>query len=238
MELDECPVNGVVTTGIYCLPTCSARPKPENVRWFANTAAAEAEGFRPCLRCRPRGQGGSIMTTLDIAEVASPIGKIVLAVRDGRLCALEFGPRWPRRREKLRRRFGRVEFRAASDPGGIVGRLAAYFAGTLDALAPIPVDPGGTPFQRRVWQALRRVPAGRTVSYRDLARSIGAPTAARAVGAANGANPIGIVIPCHRVIGADGELTGYAWGVARKRWLLLHEREPGQVAREPLPANL
>src|SRR5262249_32631524 len=145
-QLDQHSIAGVVTTGIYCLPTCSARPKPENVRWFANAAAAEAEGFRPCLRCRPRGQGGSIMTTLAIAEVTSTIGKIVLAVRAGRLCALEFGPRWPRRREKLRRRFGRVEFRAANDPGGITGRLAAYFAGTLDALAPIPVDPGGTPF--------------------------------------------------------------------------------------------
>src|SRR5262249_57657083 len=115
---------------------------------------------------RRGGQGGWMRTRLDIAEITSPIGKIVLAVREGRLCALEFGPRWPRRREKLRRRFGRVEFRAANDPGGITGRLAAYFAGTLDALAPIPVDPGGTPFQRRVWQALRRIPAGRTVLYR------------------------------------------------------------------------
>ncbi|TMA44133.1 MAG: methylated-DNA--[protein]-cysteine S-methyltransferase, partial [Deltaproteobacteria bacterium] len=87
----------------------------------------------------------------------------------------------------------------------------------------IRVDPGGTEFQRRVWGALRKVPPGRTVSYGELARAVGAPGAARAVGAANGSNPVGIVIPCHRVIGADGSLTGYAGGVERKEWLLGHE---------------
>jgi len=162
--------------------------------------------------------------TLEIAEFHSPIGTIVLAVRDVRLTALVFAEGWPDRRARLVKRFGDVDLRGAADPAGVSGRLAAYFAGDLGALDAIPVDPGGTPFQRRVWAALRTIPAGETVSYQTLARRIGAPTAVRAVGAANRTNPIGIVVPCHRVIGADGSLTGYAGGIERKRWLLTHER--------------
>ena len=162
--------------------------------------------------------------TLEIAEFHSPIGTIVLAVRDGTLTALVFAEGWPDRRARLVKRFGDVDLRGAADPAGVSGRLAAYFAGDLGALDAIPVDPGGTPFQRRVWAALRTIPPGETVSYQTLARRIGAPTAVRAVGAANGDNPVGIVVPCHRVIGADGSLTGYAGGIERKRWLLTHER--------------
>jgi len=162
--------------------------------------------------------------TLEIAEFHSPIGTIVLAVRDGTLTALVFEEGWPDRRARLVKRFGDVDLRGAADPAGVSGRLAAYFAGDLGALDAIPVDPGGTPFQRRVWAALRTIPAGETVSYQTLARRIGAPTAVRAVGAANSDNPVGIVVPCHRVIGADGSLTGYAGGIERKRWLLTHER--------------
>ena len=162
--------------------------------------------------------------TLEIAEFHSPIGTIVLAVRDGTLTALVFAEGWPDRRARLVKRFGDVDLRGAADPAGVSGRLAAYFAGDLGALDAIAVDSGGTPFQRRVWAALRTIPAGETVSYQTLARRIGAPTAVRAVGAANGDNPVGIVVPCHRVIGADGSLTGYAGGIERKRWLLTHER--------------
>jgi methylated-DNA-[protein]-cysteine S-methyltransferase len=102
--------------------------------------------------------------------------------------------------------------------------LDAYFAGALDALDNVAIDPGGTPFQQSVWSALRRVPPGETTTYLALARTIGAPAAVRAVGAANGANPIWLVIPCHRAIGSDGRLVGYAGGLERKRWLLEHER--------------
>lgn len=102
--------------------------------------------------------------------------------------------------------------------------LRRYFDGDLDALADVQVATGGTAFQRRVWSALRDIPAGTTTTYGALARTIGSPNAVRAVGLANGANPIGIVVPCHRVIGASGALTGYAGGIARKRWLLSHER--------------
>jgi O-6-methylguanine DNA methyltransferase len=108
-------------------------------------------------------------------------------------------------------------------PAELTGALAAYFAGTVTALDGLPVARIGSEFQRRVWAALRQIPAGETRSYGQLAAAIGQPTASRAIGLANGANPIGIVVPCHRVIGSGGALTGYAGGVERKAWLLRHE---------------
>jgi methylated-DNA-[protein]-cysteine S-methyltransferase len=93
----------------------------------------------------------------------------------------------------------------------------------LGAIDSISVDTGGTPFQRQVWAALRSIPAGGTVTYADLARTLGRPSAARAVGAINGRNPVAIVVPCHRLIGRHASLTGYAGGLWRKRWLLSHE---------------
>jgi methylated-DNA-[protein]-cysteine S-methyltransferase len=161
--------------------------------------------------------------TIDLTELSSPIGRIVVAVHDDRLCALDFADRWPRRRAWLERRFGAPTFRRVADPGGVARRMAAYFGGDLTVLEAIAVDPGGTPFQQRVWTALRKIPPGRTTTYGELARTVGMPRAARAVGAANGANPVGIVIPCHRAIGTDGTLHGYAGGLRRKRWLLQHE---------------
>ncbi|GAA3542200.1 methylated-DNA--[protein]-cysteine S-methyltransferase [Zobellella aerophila] len=101
-------------------------------------------------------------------------------------------------------------------------QLEAYFAGNLHSFS-LPLDPQGTTFQRRVWQALQQLAYGERCSYRDIALHIGSPLAVRAVGAANGRNPIPIIIPCHRVIGANGKLTGYAGGLERKSWLLRHE---------------
>jgi methylated-DNA-[protein]-cysteine S-methyltransferase len=101
--------------------------------------------------------------------------------------------------------------------------LQAYFEGDLRALDTLSVATGGSAFQREVWSALRRIPVGSTWSYGQLAEHIGKPKAVRAVGLANGANPISVIVPCHRVIGASGSLTGYAGGLARKRWLLEHE---------------
>jgi methylated-DNA-[protein]-cysteine S-methyltransferase len=164
------------------------------------------------------------MSTLEIGEVATPIGTVCCAVSNGRLCALEFVERWPRRVEWLRRQLGPRVVRSAADPAGVVGRLADYFHGRLDALGDVPVEMIGTDFQRRVWSALRDLPAGRTTSYGALAQALRRPDASRAVGAANGANPIALVVPCHRVVGADGALTGYAGGLERKRWLLAHEQ--------------
>jgi methylated-DNA-[protein]-cysteine S-methyltransferase len=109
--------------------------------------------------------------------------------------------------------------------------LAAYMDGELAALDSLAVSTGGTTFQKQVWRALREIPTGTTTSYGELAKRIGRPSAVRAVGLANGANPIGIVVPCHRVIGANGSLTGYAGGLQRKRWLIAHEAR--HVVRPP-----
>jgi len=163
------------------------------------------------------------MTIIETTELVSPIGPLVIAARDGRVCVVEFTTRWPRRVRTLEKRFGALELRRVPDPAGVVARLGAYFAGDRAALADVPLDAGGTAFQQKVWAALRRIPLGRTVSYRDVARTIGEPDAVRAVGAANGANPIAVVVPCHRVIQADGGLGGYAGGLDAKRWLLAHE---------------
>lgn len=113
---------------------------------------------------------------------------------------------------------------AADDPGGASAALSRYFAGELTAIDGLAVASIGTPFERDVWRVLRTIPCGVTLSYAELALQIRRPSAVRAVGLANGANPICIVVPCHRVIGADGTLTGYAGGLERKRWLLAHER--------------
>ena len=126
----------------------------------------------------------------------------------------------------------RVTVTRARNPGGLTKALAAYFAGDLAALAELPVaPPAGTPFQRLVWGALREIPCGQTRSYGEIARRIGKPAAVRAVGLANGANPVGVVVPCHRVIGSTGALVGYGGGIERKRWLLAHER--GAAAARP-----
>lgn len=117
----------------------------------------------------------------------------------------------------------------AGDPFGARAALAAYFAGSLDALDGLPSAAGGTPFQQTVWAELRRIPIGRTITYAELALRIGKPSATRAVGTANGRNPLGIVVPCHRVVAVDGRLGGYTGGLDRKRWLLAHEGAPGYL---------
>jgi len=162
---------------------------------------------------------------LVIDTFASPIGPVTLA-SDGRaLVGLDFGAPSEHVLARLQSRFGPdAVVREGSDPQGFTSRVAAYFGGELDALAGCPVDGGGTPFQRRVWTALREIPPGETLSYSALAKRLGTPGACRAVGLANGRNPIAIAVPCHRVIGADGSLTGYGGGIERKRWLLAHER--------------
>jgi O-6-methylguanine DNA methyltransferase len=166
-------------------------------------------------------QGGTDMA-LQETRLPSPCGELVVVTRDGRLVGLGFADGDAPLRRSLARRFGTAPVAGAA-PKAVTRALDAYFGGEITALDALDVDTGGTPFQQRVWRALRRIPAGRTVAYRDLARTIGAPDAVRAVGAANGANPIGIVVPCHRVIAADGALQGYAYGLERKRWLLRHE---------------
>jgi methylated-DNA-[protein]-cysteine S-methyltransferase len=159
-------------------------------------------------------------------RLPSPIGDVLILADDqGRLRALDFGDYEDRLERLLDRRSGRRldTVTAAKDPFGLSSALAAYFEGDIAAVDTLPVEAPGTDFQRRVWAALRDIPPATTWSYGRLAAHIGHPSAVRAVGAANGANAVGIVVPCHRVIGANGTLTGYAGGIERKRWLLAHE---------------
>ena len=159
-------------------------------------------------------------------RVSTPIGTLLLFVDpQGRLRALDWQEFEGRMHRSLRLHYAddHVELVTGRAPTALRARLDAYFAGELHALDAIQVATGGTPFQRDVWAALRKIAPGRTQSYGALAASIGRPTAVRAVGLANAANPIGLVVPCHRVIGADSTLTGYGGGLERKRWLLAHE---------------
>jgi len=169
------------------------------------------------------------MPRIEEAHVSSPIGSLGVFARDGVLVALDFDDGDFARRG-VARRFPDAEIVPARRDAPFVAPLRRYFEGELAAIEDVPVDPGGSAFQARVWTALRTIPAGRTMSYGALARRLGAPSAMRAVGLANGRNPIAVVIPCHRVIGADGSLTGYGGGLDRKRWLLRHE---GALPPEP-----
>lgn len=161
---------------------------------------------------------------LMLDRLASPIGEVLLVSDEaGRLRALDFHDYEPRMLRLLRLHYGSQSLEAGAAPAATRAALDRYFAGDLAALADIPWATAGTDFQRQVWRALVDIPAGHTTTYARLAARIGRPTAVRAMGAANGANPVGIVVPCHRVIGADGALTGYGGGIPRKRWLLAHE---------------
>jgi len=164
---------------------------------------------------------------ISIDTVDSPVGVLTIAERAGRVCLLHFGPDGPAL-DPMFERWYPGEPRNRQPVAGIRGVLARYFAGELAALDTVAVEFNGTPFQKNVWQALRRIPSGSTISYAELAKRIGEPTAVRAVGTANGANPVAVIVPCHRVIGSNGRLTGYGGGLDRKQWLLEHE---GVVSR-------
>ena len=160
---------------------------------------------------------------LYVTTVATPLGDLVVAASATSVCTLDFVEEWPSAELRLRRRWSAAVLERGRDPVGAAGRLEAYFGGDLEALGDLAIDPGGTPFQRRIWDELRRIPPGRTITYGGLAGRAGCPSGPRAVGAANRLNPIAIVVPCHRVVGSDGALRGYAGGLERKRWLLAHE---------------
>jgi methylated-DNA-[protein]-cysteine S-methyltransferase len=158
-----------------------------------------------------------VVQTLD-----SPIGPLTTAERAGRLCLLHFGADGPEI-DRFFERWYPGEPRARQALPHVAAVLTRYFQGDTGAIDAIAVELNGTAFQKRVWTALRRIPCGRTISYAELAKRIGEPSAVRAVGAANGANPVAVVVPCHRVIGSNGTLTGYGGGLDRKHWLLSHE---------------
>lgn len=154
----------------------------------------------------------------------TPVATLQIVVdEDDVVRVLDFDNDSPRTRRLMAIHYGGVPVVDGETPPAIRAAFDRYFGGALEALADIPYRVAGTDFQRQVWTALTQIPAGRTESYAGLAARIGRPTAVRAVGLANGANPVGIVIPCHRVIGSGGSLTGYGGGIERKRWLLAHE---------------
>jgi methylated-DNA-[protein]-cysteine S-methyltransferase len=181
----------------------------------AMMSADNAHGFGP-----PMNQPHAL--ALDRFE--TPIGTALL-VTDGQgfLRALDWSDHEERMHRLLRLHYGEVVLHDAPAPRAITAALADYFAGDLDRLRAVRWRTGGTPFRRKVWSKLQTVPAGKTTSYGEMAARLGVPGAARAVGAANGANPISVVVPCHRLVGASGALTGYGGGLARKQWLLAHE---------------
>ncbi len=161
---------------------------------------------------------------IHLGSVETPIGVLTLGALEGRICLLHFDASERSVRGALAKWYPEERIEKVRDPGGAAGVLRRYFDGDLDALEALEVEMNGTDFQKRVWDALRSVKAGRTSSYAALAKRIGSPAAVRAVGAANGANPVAIIVPCHRVIGANGSLTGYGGGLRRKEWLLRHEK--------------
>jgi len=163
------------------------------------------------------------------AMLPTPLGDMLALSSDEGLCALEFtGPR--KRLPKLERRltnwFPPHEIVDRDSPTIAATRawLHAYFDGASADISAIPLDLRGAAFERRVWKRLVRIPPGETTSYGAIAKQLGAPGASRAVGLANGANPVAIIVPCHRVIGSTGSLTGYGGGLHRKTWLIDHER--------------
>lgn len=165
--------------------------------------------------------------TLLLEREETPIGTMLLATDEtGRLRVLDWLDHEADMHRLLRRQYPgqTIEFEQAGERSAAMCAVMAYFEGELNAIDSVEVATGGTPFQQKVWAALRTIPHGITLSYLGLATHIGQPTAVRAVGLANGANPVSIVVPCHRVIGSNATLTGYGGGLHRKRWLLAHEK--------------
>ena len=210
-------VAAVRTTGIFCRPSCRARkPLPANVVYLADAAAARDAGYRACLRCHPEAG-----TPVDVRRIDTPIGPMTLGATSRALVLADFTerPMMAAQHAAVRRRIGPT--RSASSPllDAAARQLREYLAARRRDF-DLPIDAPGSPFQERVWAELRRIPFGETVSYGELAASVGVPAASRAVGRANGSNRLAVVIPCHRVIAAGGGLGGYGGGLPAKRFLL------------------
>ena len=174
-----------------------------------------------------------MLRDLTLDRLASPIGEIQLVTDDlGVVRALDFSSHDERMRTLMGRYYRGAELKTGTAPADVREAIGAYFDGRLDALDGVAWATNGTDFQQSVWAGLCTIPVGETLSYKGLAERLGRPSAMRAVGMANGANPVAIIVPCHRVIGADQSLTGYGGGADRKRWLLRHEgarfRDEGQ----------
>jgi methylated-DNA-[protein]-cysteine S-methyltransferase len=163
------------------------------------------------------------MTSLDFDRIPSAIGDILVVSDGAALVALDYAGYEARMNALLAKRYGRFRLVGRADPIGASARVRAYLAGDFTAFDGLPVTTGGTPFQEECWQALRAIPVGTVTTYGTLAARMGRPSASRAVGHANSLNPVAIILACHRVVGQNRDLTGYAGGLDRKRWLLAHE---------------
>ena len=163
----------------------------------------------------------------------TPLGDMYLAIRDGALCEAAFIEHWAQPAPTPQTDHDARDLSPAAN--AIRNAVNAYFNGEVAALDAIPIDPAGSDFQRDVWQAIRDVPAGQTASYQAIAQAIGRPAAYRAVGTATGRNPVGIAVPCHRIVRSDGGLGGYGGGLHRKQWFLDHERQ--HINHQPQPEN-
>lgn len=179
---------------------------------------------------------------LRLERITSPLSELLIVTdEEGTLRALEFANLESRLSRLLREHYREYTLKESTVPASIKRSIQSYFDGDVRAVDDIPTATGGTSFQKQVWKGLRAIPAGTTTTYGQLATTLGRSGSARAVGAANGSNPIPIVVPCHRVIGANGTLTGFASGLPRKRWLLDHESRfaktslfaAGDLTREP-----
>lgn len=229
------PHHDIEASGDPTMPAILEKLSPAR----ASTGAARPQDRSPSNnRRRPDTAPFSRVGT---AALPSPLGPLLVAFAtdapagDLFLVSLDFAPYEDRFVHLLGKRFTGAEFRPEPAPRSIATAFEAWFAGVPDALANIPQFSAGTVFQERTWRALREIPLGETRAYRDIAAAIGAPKAVRAVARANALNPIAIATPCHRVIGADGTLTGYAGGLSRKAMLLDHERAMAKGLRSAFP---
>jgi AraC family transcriptional regulator of adaptative response/methylated-DNA-[protein]-cysteine methyltransferase len=210
----------VRTTGVYCRPSCAGRPLRRNVSFYETRGAARQAGFRPCKRCRP---DEPVPSAIRFACGATSLGTVLVAATPKGIAAVLLGDDRETVQRDLRRRFPKRAL--IGDESGLADRVATVvgFVEAPSARFAISLDPQGTPFQQKVWAALRAIGPGTTVSYTEIAARIGLPKASRAVAQACSANPIAVIVPCHRVVRSNGDLSGYLWGVERKRALLARE---------------
>jgi AraC family transcriptional regulator of adaptative response/methylated-DNA-[protein]-cysteine methyltransferase len=217
----------VATTGVYCVPSCSARlARPETVRFHSTRQQAEEAGFRPCKRCTPDQREPKrqwVPDEIRFAIGSFSLGLVLVAQSSRGVCAVLLGDDGDELRRDLASRFpGAPLLDDAAGLETLTAKVVEFVESPAHGL-DVPLDMRGSEFQRRVWHALRQIPAGSTASYSDVAHRMGMPGSARAVARACATNPLAVVVPCHRVLTSDGKLSGYRWGVQRKRALL--ERE-------------
>jgi O-6-methylguanine DNA methyltransferase len=224
-------VAAVRSTGIYCRPSCRVRkPMARNVAFLPDAAAAEAAGYRACLRCHP-----DAALPVAMRSIETPIGRMLAGASPTAIVLLDFAERKMINAQlaAVRRRIGPTDEGSSALLDCVEDQLGEYFSGSRRAF-DLPLDIPGSAFQERVWSELAKIPYGATVSYRELAQRVDAPNAFRAVGRANGSNRVAVVVPCHRVVAANGGLGGYGGGLAAKKWLLTLEQ---RAVEQLLPSS-